>query len=300
MPHVLAANGRHRPGSSADKRVRSGHRVGVEAPRRPGECIQRGGSSASRLVREHYDRYGFWFAESDAARRVFGRRSQLGRLLRDTHVPDGPIVDVGCGEGRVHLLLDGGQAKRYVGLDLSTGILARARRRLGDTRFLRADACGLPLRDDSVALAVCQGVLHHTAQPRAAFTELARVTKPGGLVQLSVYNRRALYYHLFRLLGPLCFACSHRPLGRAVLAVTVFPLVYVLVFEPAHLVYGVHMPLRGGWRFFLDQFAHPRVWFFRRREVAHWAAEEGLEIVRFDGELAGWMLSFVLRRGTER
>ena len=138
--------------------------------------------------------------------------------------------------------------------------------------------------------------MHHTEDPRRAFDELARVTSAGGLIQLCVYNRRAMYYYLVVALGRLSFHLARTRFGRALLAVTLFPLLYVLLFEPAHLVYGAHMPVGGAWRFFVDQYAHPRVWFFHRRQLYRWAEEEGLEVVAFDAELAGWMLSFVLRK----
>jgi len=260
------------------------------------ECIQRGGSSASQLVRAHYDRYGFYFADSKTARAAFLRYSQLGRLVRNGEPDQGPIIDVGCGEGRIHRLLGERQCLQYLGLDLSSGVLARARKLLPGFPLLRGDAGTLPIRSAAARLVICQGVLHHTEDPRRTFGELARVTSAGGLIQLSVYNRRAMYYYLVVALGGLCFHLARTRLGRTLLAVTLFPLLYVLLFEPAHLIYGAHMPLGGAWRFFLDQYAHPRVWFFRRRQLHRWAEEEELEVVAFEAELAGWMLSFVLRK----
>jgi ubiquinone/menaquinone biosynthesis C-methylase UbiE len=266
-----------------------------------GERIEHGRSIGSLdAVRAHYDRYGFYFAESEAARRVFARLSQLGSVLRSTDAASGTILDVGCGEGRVYALLDDQQRARYVGVDFSDGIIARARGRQPGARFLRGDATALPVREATAALVICQGVLHHTTNPRAALAELGRATRPGGAIQLSVYNRRALYYYLFVVIGPLCFRLANRRWGRAILAATLFPVVYALLFEPMHLIYGVHMPLGGAWRFFLDQFAHPRVWFFRRGELHRWLDEEDLKVVRFDRELAGWMLSFVLRKPDRR
>ena len=260
------------------------------------ECIQRGGSSASQLVRAHYDRYGFYFAESKSARAAFLRYSQLGQLVRNGESEQGPIIDVGCGEGRIYRLLSERQCLRYLGLDLSSGVLARAQRLLPGVPLLRGDAGALPIRSAAASFVICQGVLHHTEDPRRTFGELARVTSAGGLIQLSVYNRRAMYYYLVVALGWISFHLARTRFGRALLAVTLFPFLYVLLLEPAHLVYGAHMPVGGAWRFFLDQYAHPRVWFFRGRQLCRWAEEEGLEVVAFDAELAGWMLSLVLRK----
>jgi SAM-dependent methyltransferase len=263
------------------------------------EALRRPHDTSADPVREHYDTHGFYFTDEGPARDAFARHSQLGKLLQRPDVNRlGPTVDIGCGEGRVYLLMDDAQRSRYVGIDVSSGMLRRVRERAKGARLVQADACGLPIQTGSAGLVVCQGVLHHTRDPREAFAELARIIAPGGWLQISVYNRRALYYYLFAALNPLCKRLAAGNVGRRLLAVTVFPVVYALIFQPAHFAYGVYrpMPVRGAWKFFLDQYAHPRVRFFRRREICDWAEEEGLELVRFDHELVGWMLSYVLRK----
>jgi SAM-dependent methyltransferase len=50
-----------------------------------------------------------------------------------------------------------------------------------------ADVCALPLADEAVDDSVAAFVLNHLIQPAAGFTELIRVTRPGGAVLAGVF-----------------------------------------------------------------------------------------------------------------
>ncbi|MBM3989311.1 MAG: class I SAM-dependent methyltransferase [Planctomycetes bacterium] len=57
-------------------------------------------------------------------------------------------------------------------------------------KFPGTDVCGdaqcLPLRPDSIDLAIATGLLEHVADDRAVFAELARVLRPGGLAHVEI------------------------------------------------------------------------------------------------------------------
>jgi SAM-dependent methyltransferase len=137
--------------------------------------------------------------------------------------PSDTIADVGCGNGMYLAELAGrGLRCRVLGVDLSVGMLAAARRRLtaagglagpgpapcpagepaatgprsgpgsavgpGDVaRPVRvalacADATALPLRDGAADLTLAAHMLYHVPEPADALRELRRVTRPGGRV----------------------------------------------------------------------------------------------------------------------
>jgi ubiquinone/menaquinone biosynthesis C-methylase UbiE len=99
------------------------------------------------------------------------------------HLPDGPVLDVGCGPAQVsgYLIAHG---KTAIGLDIAPGMLAAAARLVPEATLLAADLLALPLRGSSCAGAVASYSLHHLPKPRlgAALDGLAGVLKPGGVL----------------------------------------------------------------------------------------------------------------------
>lgn len=96
----------------------------------------------------------------------------------------GTVVDCPCGAGPALRALPADGSVRYVGADLSTAMLGRARRRaaargLSGLEFVEADATALPLPDDSADLFLTYWGLHCYADPQGALREAARVLKPG-------------------------------------------------------------------------------------------------------------------------
>ncbi len=102
--------------------------------------------------------------------------------------PGQRLLDVGCGPGSVTLDLAQRVAPgEVVGVDSSEQVVQQARaaaREAGDesTTFEVADAFALPFEDDSVDVVHAHQVLQHVADPVGLLREMARVTRPGGIV----------------------------------------------------------------------------------------------------------------------
>lgn len=95
---------------------------------------------------------------------------------------DETVADIGCGNGPyLAELARRGHGGRAVGIDLSTGMLAAARRR-APAGLAAGDAAGLPLRDHAADVTLAAHMLYHVPDPGAAVGELRRVTAPGGMV----------------------------------------------------------------------------------------------------------------------
>ncbi len=107
----------------------------------------------------------------------------LERAWPQSAPPPAHVLDMGCGPGN---LLDG-LARRWpvTGADYSSEALRFCGAR-GHRRLFRADFCHLPLRTGSLDLVTSIDVLEHLEDDRAAFAEIARVLRPGGLLLLTV------------------------------------------------------------------------------------------------------------------
>lgn len=112
-----------------------------------------------------------------------------------THVPDGRILDAGCGTGHLLSQLPG---QRF-GCDISRAYLARAKDH-GKVCFAPVER--MPYKTGWFDGVVCTDVLEHVLDLNAAVTEILRVLKPGGTLVVRVPCREDLgqyigYKHRF-------------------------------------------------------------------------------------------------------
>ncbi len=115
----------------------------------------------------------------DTPAALAARRSFLGEgyyapiaaaLAAAVGVPDGPILDVGCGEGYYLSQLD---LVGLYGLDVAKSAVQMAARLLPDAQFVVGSAYRLPVLDGSVAAVLSVFAPH-------PFEEFRRVLQPGG------------------------------------------------------------------------------------------------------------------------
>jgi len=140
------------------------------------------------------------------------RRETLAALAI---VPGTIVVDLGCGTGD----LSAGARRlgaRPLGVDLSAGMLAAARRRGDAPSLLRADASRLPLADASCDGAVSGFALRNFDSIPAVLDDCARILKPGGRIALLEIDRpergafAAAFNLYFRRVMPMLGAAISR------------------------------------------------------------------------------------------
>jgi SAM-dependent methyltransferase len=100
---------------------------------------------------------------------------------------------MGCGTGQYALWYAMQGAGEVTGIDLSDGSLAVANERkeesgITNATFRKMDILNCDLPDNTFDYSFSVGVLHHTGDPLKGFRHLVRVTKPGGIVVVSLYN----------------------------------------------------------------------------------------------------------------
>ncbi len=102
------------------------------------------------------------------------------------------VLDIGCGAGTDLLLAARrvGPSGHAIGIDMTETMRDRARASavaagLTNVEVHRADATALPLPDASVDVIISNGVLNLVPEKDKAFTEIRRVLRPGGRLQLA-------------------------------------------------------------------------------------------------------------------
>jgi carbamoyltransferase len=216
------------------------------------------------------------------------RRGMYARDL-DAAIPyNANVLEVGCGTGQLSNFL-GVSCRRVIGADLCLNSLRlgeafRSDQHLSRVRFTQVNLFRPPFRKEYFDVVLCNGVLHHTSDPRGGFASLVSLLRPGGYIVIGLYNtygrlmtdaRRAL----FRITGGA---------GKWI--------------DP----YLRSTPMSAGKQkaWFADQYLHPHESKHTIGEVLRWFDEEGLAFVHGvpsvtnDHDPAGTSLFAPTARGT--
>jgi SAM-dependent methyltransferase len=167
-----------------------------------GQADERAGEEGHlSATRAYYDE----FAERYEARRDGRDPSGYHDLVDDLEVgfverfgAGRDVLEVGCGTGLL-LRRIAGFARSASGVDLSPGMLERARARGLDVR--EGSATSLPYEDARFDVACSFKVLAHVREIHLALREMARVVRPGGHILAELYNPVS-FRGLAKRLGP--------------------------------------------------------------------------------------------------
>ena len=105
--------------------------------------------------------------------------------------PEGRWLDVGCGTGALSAtILAAAGPSTVTGIDASEGYAAYAREQIRDSRaeLRQGDAQALPFPDGSFDATVSGLVLNFLPEPSRGLAEMARVTRPGGVAAVYVWD----------------------------------------------------------------------------------------------------------------
>ena len=165
-------------------------------------------------TRAYYDEFSHAYDRHRRPSRPDGYHALIDDLEVDLvrrYGEGGDVLECGVGTG---LLLEriAGFARHARGIDLSPGMLARARARGLDVT--EATVTDIPFADGSFDVTCSFKVLAHVPEIRRALAEMARVTRVGGVVLAEFYNPVSLR-GVAKRLGP-AGAISHRMRESAV------------------------------------------------------------------------------------
>lgn len=100
-------------------------------------------------------------------------------------------LDIGCGTGNNTLLFATASGVRVIGLDISYGMLEKARVKTAQIPFVQAPADKLPFNNDSLDLVFMTDVIHHLPNILGSLKEIHRVLiKQGSLCIVTQSHRQ--------------------------------------------------------------------------------------------------------------
>jgi len=234
-------------------------------------------------TQSHYDEYPFI---EGGAQRIAWWRDYLRDYLPDEGIRGRLILDVGSRVGEISRAL-ADRGARMTCIDLSRQSLRRCREINPEATLFNASALDLPFPDAAFDHTISIGVLHHTPDCRRGFSEVARVTAPGGSSVIFLYNYWNIYNLIFQLFKPFK---RLMPLSRV-------PVGIVRLLQPFAKSHFGH-PLDDAQlrRLLGDKLWTPQATFHSVAEVRRWGQEEGLRLTAHKTFFLGYAIVYRFER----
>ena len=153
------------------------------------------------FVRGLFDQYADRFDASLVGRLGYDGPAQILAALRDVAGDDrdfGEVLDLGCGTGLMGAQLRD-RAGRLTGVDLSPGMLDKARRKRIYDRLFEGDIAAYDPGETRFDLVTAADVLIYVGDPRRLVAVVAALLAPGGLFAFSIETHTGAEPYL---LGP--------------------------------------------------------------------------------------------------
>jgi SAM-dependent methyltransferase len=194
---------------------------------------------------------------ADAYEQFMGRYSAplAAQLVALTGLAEGQrALDVGCGTGALTAELVGRLGAAAVSaVDPSESFVSATRSRFPGVDVRRAGAELLPYGNGAFDVAFAQLVVHFMTDPVAGLREMARVTRPGGMVAACVWDHAgggsplAVFWAAAREIDPQVRDESALPGAREGHLAELFGAAGLQKVEPAVLTVRVSYPGFGEW-----------------------------------------------------
>lgn len=134
--------------------------------------------NAKEKTKQHFDNTAQNYNDSEDGRFVEPMYDAIVEEIQKS--PSGKILDVGCGNGNLFMILPEDKYEMF-GIDFSENMILESKHNCGKrASFSVADAERLPFDDNTFDIVVCNASFHHYIHPDEVLREMHRVLRDGG------------------------------------------------------------------------------------------------------------------------
>jgi len=140
-------------------------------------------------IAEYYDRKSTEYDTGYSSPLCKAEDRAIMQVIRP-FITGGSMLDIGCGTG---IALDYLDPKDYLGLDVSPGMISKARSKYPDRNFVVGDMLEVVKNFESDSyenIVSLYGPLSYSLEPKALVKEFHRILKPGGIMMVMPYTKR--------------------------------------------------------------------------------------------------------------
>lgn len=218
-------------------------------------------------------------------------------ILQNCNLSNKIIVDIGCSTSFVgEYIKQNFPDYYYLGIDINPKAIEIAKAR--GLNVKEGNNLRLDLPDNYSDFTISEGVIHHTPDPFRCFRELIRITKKGGLISLYVYNRKHIYFLIYKT-GIIIRYLYGNQLGKQLVKKIIFPVFNVFYVQLGNRLYFKNkekVPNEVAWNIFSDQILTPVAHFFTRQQIVNFAENNGLALINEKLSINGQGLMFVFKK----
>lgn len=136
---------------------------------------------------------------------------RISQLLLQSGLSGKACLDIGPGTGRWLTFMKENGASWLGGVDISSEVLTRCADLCDQTQKCNLEMEALSLSDNSVDVVIAIEVLEHLRDPSMFVSEIVRVSKPGGLVLMTMPNITSFISRIRLMFGLLPVAIASDP-----------------------------------------------------------------------------------------
>lgn len=208
--------------------------------------------------------------------------------------PGENLYDMGCGIGfwmeTYHRL--GVTKEQIVALDLAPTNVAGLKGK--GYNVTEGSVLNLPFGDAVSDNTICQGVMVCVHDYAKALSEVVRITKPGGRIYISVYNKWNPYFFLIhKVTAPLRWLYWN--VSKAILPI-IYPPFWLFFQIVTKLTMGSFLDKKSCMTIFMDQVITPRANLFGQGDIRKLAAALPVTIDEFGYSRSYIMLSAIMHK----